>query len=63
MRQEKWIAARTKRLLSVRHSHVVFTLPSELRALAQHAPREIFGALFASASEALLELGDTRLGC
>jgi hypothetical protein len=62
LRQEKWIAARTERLLSVRHFHVVFTLPSELRALAQHAPREVFGALFASASETLLELGETRLG-
>lgn len=61
LRQEKWIAARTERLLSVQHFHVVFTLPSELRALAQHAPREVFGALFASASETLLELGETRL--
>lgn len=62
LRQEKWIAARTERLLAARHFHVVFTLPSELRALAQHAPREVFGALFASASETLLELGETRLG-
>ncbi len=62
LRQEKWIAARTERLLSVRHFHVVFTLPSELRPLAQHYPREIFGALFAAASEALLELGESRLG-
>jgi hypothetical protein len=61
LRQEKWIAARTERLLSVRHFHVVFTLPSELRALARHAPREVFGALFAAASETLLELGETRL--
>lgn len=62
LRQEKWIAARTERLLPVRHFHVVFTLPSELRALAQHAPRGVFGALFASASETLFELGETRLG-
>lgn len=61
LRQEKWIAARTERLLSVRHFHVVFTLPSELRALAQHAPREVFGALFAAASETLLEVGESRL--
>ncbi len=61
LRQEKWIAARTERLLSVRHLHVVFTLPSELRALAKHVPRAVFGALFASASETLLELGDSRL--
>ena len=42
LRQEKWIAARTERLLPVRHFHVVFTLPSELRAppleLARVAP-------------------------
>jgi hypothetical protein len=62
LRQEKWIAARTERLLPVRHFHVVFTLPSELRALGQCYPREIFGALFSTASETLLELGDTRLG-
>jgi hypothetical protein len=61
LRQEKWIAARTERLLSVRHFHVVFTLPSELRALARYAPRAIFSALFASANETLLELGETRL--
>jgi hypothetical protein len=36
--------------------------PAELRALAKHGPREIFGALFAAASETLLELGETRLG-
>jgi hypothetical protein len=62
LRQEKWIAARTERLLPVRHFHVVFTLPSELRALGQRYPREIFGALFSAASETLLELGESRLG-
>jgi hypothetical protein len=61
LRQEKWIAARTERLLPVRHFHVVFTLPSELRPLGQRYPREIFGALFSAASETLLELGESRL--
>lgn len=61
LRQEQWIAARTEQLLSVRHFHVVFTLPSELRALGQRYPREIFGTLFAAASETLLELGDSHL--
>ncbi|MBX5484380.1 MAG: IS91 family transposase [Myxococcaceae bacterium] len=61
LRQEKWIATRTERLLPVRHFHVVFTLPSELRALGLCYPREVFGALFSAASETLLELGDTRL--
>jgi hypothetical protein len=61
LRQEKWIAARTERLLPVRHFHVVFTLPSELRALAKCYPRELFGALFDAASDTLLELGRSRL--
>jgi hypothetical protein len=47
--------------LPARHFHVVFTLPSELRALVRHCPRELFGALFSAASETLLELGESRL--
>jgi len=45
----------------VRHVHVVFTLPAELRSLAKYRPRELFAALFASASATLLELGRSRL--
>ncbi|MGH7288923.1 MAG: IS91 family transposase, partial [Myxococcota bacterium] len=60
--QERWIAARSARLLPVQHFHVVFTLPSELRALARYRPREIFGALFSAASATLVELGQSRLG-
>jgi len=59
--QERWIAARTERLLPVRHFHVVFTLPSELRGLCRRLPRPLFDALFRAASETLLELGRTRL--
>jgi hypothetical protein len=61
LRQEKWIAARTERLLPARHFHVVFTLPSELRALGKCYPRDVFGALFAAASKTLLDLGESRL--
>ena len=61
LRQEKWIAARTERLLPVRHFHVVFTLPSELRPLTKRFPLAIFNTLFAAASETLLELATTRL--
>jgi hypothetical protein len=60
--QEKWIAQRSERLLDIGHFHVVFTLPSELRLLAQLAPREVFTALFHAASATLLELGRSRLG-
>lgn len=60
--QEKWIAARAERLLPVRHFHVVFTVPSELRALCCRVPRALFEALFHAASETLLQLGRERLG-
>jgi len=61
LRQEKWIAARTERLLAVRHFHVVFTLPSELRALGKCYPYQLFAALFSAASETLVDLGASRL--
>jgi hypothetical protein len=60
--QEKWIAARSERILPVGHFHVVFTLPSELRPLTRACPRPVFDALFRAASETLLELGHSRLG-
>jgi hypothetical protein len=60
--QERWIAQRSERLLDVRHFHVVFTLPSELRLLAKLAPTEVFDALFEAARCTLLELGKSRLG-
>ena len=59
--QEQWIAARSERLLPVRHWHVVFTLPSQLRSLARCFPRLVFDALFRAASETLVELGQSRL--
>jgi predicted Zn-ribbon and HTH transcriptional regulator len=60
--QEKWIAARSERVLPVGHFHVVFTLPSELRPLTRAFPKLLFEALFCAASETLLDLGQTRLG-
>jgi hypothetical protein len=58
--QEKWIEARRAQMLDVRHFHVVFTLPAELRPLAQWAP-EVFGALFSATKDTLLTLGLARL--
>lgn len=60
--QERWIAARSERVLPVGHFHVVFTLPSELRPLVKAFPRLMFDALFRAASETLLELGQSRFG-
>ena len=59
--QQKWIDARSERILNVPHFHLVFTLPSELKPLARRHPEEVHGALFRATSELLLELGRTRL--
>jgi hypothetical protein len=44
-------------LLPVPYYHLVFTLPHELNALAQHKPRELYTMLFAAASQTLIEFG------
>lgn len=54
--QAKWIAEREARILPVRHFHVVFTLPAELRPLARFRRELVFDLLFASAAQTLLEL-------
>jgi hypothetical protein len=59
--QERWIAARSERLLPVKHFHVVFTLPGRLRSLARARPRSIYNALLAAASATLAELARSRL--
>ncbi len=55
--QARWIERRMERVLPTHAFHVVFTLPSELRALAMANREKLFDMLFASAAEALLELG------
>src|SRR5207237_1847014 len=57
--QVAWIDARRARMLDVRHFHVVFTLPAELRPLATFAPRVVFGALLHAAQSTLLALART----
>jgi len=53
--QEKWIAERRARMLDVRHFHVVFTLPAQLRRLARFAPRTVYAALLRCAERVLLD--------
>ena len=64
--QERWIGARSEKLLPVRHFHVVFTVPQQLRSLSKYRPCELFKALFHAASATLLEFGvrhlDAQLG-
>lgn len=59
--QEKWITARSERILAIRHFHLVFTLPFELRRLARGHPSEVYDAFFRVVGEILMELGLTRL--
>lgn len=59
--QEKWISEQQRRMLDVKHFHVVFTLPAELRALAAFAKAAVYDALFRAASRTLLEFGESRL--
>jgi hypothetical protein len=49
-------------LLPVRYFHWVFTLPSQLRALALQNPKPIYDLLFDCASATLLQFGRQRLG-
>ncbi len=60
--QEIWIEARRQRMLDVRHFHVVFTLPAELRPLAAFASRVVFDALMQAAQRTLVQVGQRRLG-
>ena len=59
--QEQWIAARAERILPIRHFHLVFTLPSELRRLAKGHPADVYNAFFRIVGEILEELGRTWL--
>src|SRR5512140_164561 len=57
LEQARWVERRMERMLPTHSFHVVFTLPSQLRALAMCNREVVFNMLFAAAAEALLELG------
>jgi hypothetical protein len=59
--QEKWIEQQRQRMLDVKHFHVVFTLPAELRSLATFAPRVVYDAMFRVVGRTLLEFGQSNL--
>jgi len=60
--QEAWIAARAERILPIKHFHVTFTLPSELRRLAQGHPKDVYNAFFRIVGEILEELALSQYG-
>ena len=61
LKKEKWIEARSEDLLPIQYFHVVFSIPSELNTIALRNPKLMYDLLFRSASETLVELGNTRL--
>jgi hypothetical protein len=50
------LAARRAELLAVPYSHVVFTIPRQLAALALQNKQVIYGLLFRCSAETLLEI-------
>lgn len=58
----QWLERQRQALLPVRYFHWVFTLPAKLRPLALHNPKALYDLLFESASQALLQFGQQRLG-
>ena len=57
-KREAWIQARESELLNVPYFHVVFTLPSELHAVALTHPKEVYNALFKAAWATLKQFGE-----
>jgi hypothetical protein len=53
--KERWLEARVAELLPVDYVHVVFTLPHDLNALALRQPRLVYGLLFRTAADTLID--------
>src|SRR5256885_13129918 len=54
--RERWLADRRQELLPTPYVHVVFTLPHLLAPLALQNKKIIYGLLFRSSSETLIEI-------
>ncbi|HKW26616.1 MAG TPA: IS91 family transposase [Terriglobales bacterium] len=54
--RERWIQARRREILPSPYVHVVFTLPSQLAALALQNKKVIYGLLLRASAETLLEV-------
>jgi len=62
--RDRWIAARRQELLPTRYLHVVFTLPHRLVPLVLQNKKILYGLLFRTSAETLLEVARNprRLG-
>jgi hypothetical protein len=54
--RDRWLAARCRDLLPTPYVHVVFTLPHQLAPLTLQNKREIYGLLFRTTAETLLQV-------
>jgi hypothetical protein len=54
--RDRWIAARRRELLPTRHLHVVFTLPHRLAPLVLQNKKVLYGLLFRTSAQTLLEV-------
>jgi len=53
---KRWLEKREAELLPVRHFHVVFTLPQELRNIVRSNQKELYAILMQAAAEMLMKL-------
>ncbi len=58
---QRWLAAQADVLLPIPYFHVVFTLPHSLNPLIQQNQAALYGLLFASVSQTLLDFGRNNL--
>jgi len=56
MARAEWLQERAAELLPIAYFHIIFTLPSEIAAVALQNKRLLYGMLFAAASETLMEV-------
>lgn len=57
----QWLERQRLKLLPVDYFMVTFTLPAELRPLAQAAPAAVYSALFSAAADTLKGFGERKL--
>ena len=58
LNQEEWIEKQRERTLDMRHFHLVFTLPSELRRLSRFAPKLVYSLLMKAVGQTLTDFAD-----
>jgi hypothetical protein len=56
-----WLANRQREVLHTPYEHAIFTLPQDLSPLVLHNPRPLYGLLFRTVSQSLLDIaGDPK---